>query len=317
MEITGDDVITHDDRLLVRAQKHEIGLESDWRDAAPEVYKDGHPVVLGYWRWKNEIQGEMEFINVGDYAMLTTTEKGKWRRMFERGCELADGISVNIKNNQVDLRICNLFEDWRSRYRIALESMVRLEEKGILKYSPTKEPSERNRLEAIRNRLKRYGKPTEYEYDILVRGELGRRMRSELESKAKHREENTLYLAGSNRFQDTKYSVKFYDVEKRDGQGEGDKFKLEITMLKEYFKASGMGITELTEQPEIQEKMTEELVRIVGKAIRLLEGDTIEMLAEAVQVDSRDRRRAPELIARAIISRPRTLTERVSALERD
>ena len=316
MDMAEEGIITHDDRLLIRAQKSEIKLEATWRENVDITYADGKPVILDYWRTGST--GESERASIEQYAVMDWREKETYKPQILRGLVLAEGVSVAFQNNQMDLRICNLFDDWRSRYRMALEYMVTLTERGVIKYRPTVEAEDdRNRLEAIRNRLKRYGRPTEYEHDILFRGELGQRIMIDLKGRADHIEgETTVYLQGYNRGDDTTKSVKFYDIGAREGQATGEYFKLETTMLKEYFKGQGITVSELTEQPIIQERINDGLAKTLTKVVGYLSWEVQSMTAQALGLEISDRRKAPAQIARAMLSTERTLTARVGELER-
>jgi hypothetical protein len=316
MDMSNQPIVTHDDRLLVRAQKSEIRLEAEWREQVEVTYADGRPVILDYWRTGST--GEPERASKEQYEAMEWQEQNTYRPQMLRGLVLAEGVSVSFQNNQMDLRICNLFDDWRSRYRMALEYMVTLTERGVIKYRPTVEAEDdRNRLEAIRNRLKRYGRPTEYEHDILFRGELGQRILADLRGYASHTEgQTTLYIQGYNRGDDTSKVVKFYDIGEREGGALGEYFKLETTMLKEYFKAQKITVSELTEQPVIQERITDGLVKTLTKVVGLLSWEVQSMTAQAIGLEISDRRKAPAQIARAMLSTDRTLTARVGELER-
>ena len=50
LEVTGEALITHDDRLLIRAQKSDIRLEADWRSQVAVTQENGRPVIVDYWR---------------------------------------------------------------------------------------------------------------------------------------------------------------------------------------------------------------------------------------------------------------------------
>lgn len=57
-------------------------------------------------------------------------------------------------------------------------------------------------------------------------------------------------------------------------------------------------------------------VRFLAVAIYGISGDTMAMLAEAVDVETRDRCYMPKEVARAMLRPERTLTARVAELER-
>lgn len=315
MDMAGASLITHDDRLMLRAQKSDIKLEADWKDQVDISYADGRPAIVDYWRTGQD--GEPERASIEDYEAMDWREKTTWAPQYLRGLKLADGVSVSFKNNQVDLIICNLMNDWRSRYRMALEYMVELTERGVIRYRPTAEGDDRNRLEAIRNRLKRYGRPTEYEHDVLLKGELGRRIMVDLKESAIHAEAgSTYYLQGYNRTADTRLAIKYYDIGHREGVEDGLYFKLETTLLKKYFKSNGLTVSAMTEQPAIQELMLDDLIKALARIVGRCSWEVQTMMAQALSIEVSDRRKAPAMIARAMLRTERTLTERVSELER-
>lgn len=314
LEHTGEPLVTHDDRLLIRAQKHEIKLEQGWRYRTEIKHSEGEPVIVNMVTTDKE--GEVKSISTAQYEELEEEEKAYYRPQFLRGLRLAEGVTVVLLNNQLDLRISSLMQDWRSRYRMALEYMVTLTKREVIKYRPIAGPDERNMVEAIRNRLKRYGRPTEYEHDILIRGELGRQIARELEEHAVHTEGSTYYLQGYVRHKDTRLAVKWYDIGKRDGEEEGRYFKIETTLLKKYFRDNNITVSALTEQPDIQGLMLEDLVKVYAKVFRKLSWRVLKMLAQELGFEIGDRRKAPEQIARAVLQTERTLTDRVETLER-
>lgn len=316
-EMAEQTIITHDDKLLIRAQKHKIKLETDWRNETDITYSDGKVVRVNYMR--TGIDGAPESISVERYDALTIHEQQSWRLQPLRGIQLADGVSLSIKNNQVDLLICTLMEDWRSRYRMVLEYMVDAVDRGIIKYRPSAEvETEKNKVEAIRNRLKRHGMPTEYEHDILITGEIGNRIMADLrEHAAKVSDDGfTIYTQGYTRHKgETQVSVKVYDIGHREGKGDGKYFKIETTLLKPYFKDK-ITVEQLTEQPEIQELIMDALQTTLTKVVGALSWEVQTMLAQALNIEVTDRRKAPSMIARSMLRSERTLTERVGELER-
>ena len=222
MEAMGDAVIAHDDKLLLRGVKTRktagkaggVGLEEEWwREVPKAVDENGRDLVIGYW---NEKTGEHHGAAWAEAGEKMATEPG-WKETFLRRRKLAEGVWLNIKGNQVDLTMANLNNDLRSRYRMALEHAVDMAENGILGYRPRAERKDKNRTEAIRNRMKREFKPTEYEHEIIVRGEVGRGMMEALKKVAEGKprmkiEPGTVYLAGYKRNSKTRVSVKYYDI---------------------------------------------------------------------------------------------------------
>lgn len=315
MSSTNTAIIEHDDRLLLRAQKSDIGLELEWRDTVEICFSDGQPIIIDYWTSDDEPKRA----SIEEWQAMTWQARQEYRPQYERGLTLADKVAVSFKCNQMDLRICNLFEDAGSRYRAALEYMIQLVDNGTMKYRPrSDEGNVKNKQETVRNRIKRYLRPTEYEHDILFRGVLGQAMMTDLKShdKADMKHEGTAYLSGYKRYDGQVKSVKFYDIGKRDVKQEGEYFKLETTFHKHFFKSKGIMVNEMTWQADIQEKILDELVKTVSNVIGLCSGGTQAMLAQALNVEAPNARTAPRTIAQAMLKRELTYGERLDALER-
>ena len=321
LEKSGGPAIAHDDRLLIRGQKHEIGLEADWREMTDIRHRNGEPVIVNYvLPGIKHGDPPRDILDPDRWAALDTPAKIFYRPQYLRGLDLGGGASISIKNNQFDLMLTNLFGNLGSRYRSALEAMVNLTARGVIKYRPrADEPTERNRQEAIRNRLRRTTKPTEYEHDLLFAGDLGRAIYRDLWESDKVAEKipGTVYVKGFQKYKGIAAATKVYDIGVREGEAGGEYFKLETTLYKAFFKAEGIGVRELTEQPAIQERMIERLYVDLAAVVKLLSGETMAMLqAELDLTGSRDEKRRHQTIARALLDRRQTLTERVSAIER-
>lgn len=316
MNLVNDAVITHDDRLLIRAQKHEIGLTENWRSNTGIKLENGQGVIVNYGRTVN---GEFQGISIGEYETLPLWEKTSYRPQFERGLEISEGITLSLKNNQFDLRICSLFDDWRSRYRIALEQMEELISRGVLSYTPLiEEPNQRNKREAIRHRLKKYGKPTEYEFDVMLSPGIGPQVFNDLSKHGDVVGSSTVYLQGKNVHKGiTKVKIKAYDVDVREGLPSAGRYKIELTFLKTFFKETRISIAELTEQPIIQELLKVHIVKYLVRVLNLLTDEVFFMIAYAVGVNSKDRTRATQTVAYNLLGTERTLSQRVTILERD
>ena len=315
LEMSGGGTIAHDDRLLIRGQKHEVGLSEGWRDTVDVRRSHGGIKIVNYFDRETGKYLSCEYVDALPYA-----DPGRYRPQCLRGLDLGNGASVDLLNNQVDLYILDLFHNPESRYRSALEAMLDLADRGTLAYTPRVEETPRNRREALRNRLKRYMKPTEYEHDILLDGDIGQAVHADLRAsgKALHLEDNTVYLRGYKPDPgQTRYSMKAYDVDARDGNSSGSRFKIETTLRKAYFKQEEITVADMTFQPEIQERMQGELEKALGYAVSLLQWGTKEMLAYALKVETRDARKIDREVARAMLRPERTLTARVDALERD
>lgn len=311
--MVGESVITHDDRLLLRAQKSEIGISKAWKETVDVRHKDGEIQIVNYFDREAGRCVSCEYVDG-----LSKPDPKRYRPQCLRGLDLGYGASVDLLNNQVDVYLLDLFSNSGSRYRSALEAMLDMADRGTITYEPRTAESPRNRREAVRNRLKRYMRPTEYEHDILISGELGKAVYNDLRQseKAKRIEENTVYLRGLNVGKDTRYSLKAYDIDKRDGTGAGSRFKIETTLRKKYFKTAKITVADMTFQPDIQVRICEELEKGLSYAVGLLSKETMAMLAEALEVETRDVCYMPKAVARAMLRPERTLAERVAELER-
>lgn len=316
MNLSGESTIAHDDKLLIRSVKSELGLTAEYRHFVNIKKRGtGEAVIVNYI-----LPGEtVTSISVEQYEQLEPIEQACYVPQYLRGLELADGVSLEIKNNQVDIRLYNLFDNLGSRYKTALDTMIELETRGILKYSPRADETERNRKEAIRQRLKRKMKPAEYEHDILITGELGRMMYRDLEGlDGVNVLPGTVYITGFKKYKKMETACKFYDVGNRDRQEPGQYYKIEVTLYKQFFKNNGLRVNDITTQAETQNRILERLTGIYGKVISRLKGDTLEALQRELGIQARGRERdIHRTIAIELLKPERTLTERVTALERE
>ena len=328
MEAMGDKMIVHDDKLLLRALKTRVqtgkgrpggvGLEEDWWRYVPiAIDNEGNQEFTGYWN-----QGIGEHHGPG----WETTDEGKrrleqepgWKPSYRRRLKIGEGVYATMEGNQVDLFIGNLYENMGSRYREALGYLVDMVDRGIVRYQPKMEPNDRRKKEAIRNRLKREFIIAEYEHNILFRGDIGRELFEQFGAVAEtgkdmKLEEGTIYLKGFNRYQGIKRAVKYYDIGMREGAEKGELFKLETTLLKAYFKAEGMGVSDMLEQPAIQERIKVGLAKEIEGALCLIAGDTMKQIQKELELEGGATIRE---VTQAMLNSRRTLSERVSELER-
>jgi hypothetical protein len=328
MEAMGDKMIVHDDKLLLRALKTRVqtgrgrpggvGLEEDWWRYVPiAIDNEGNQEFTGYWN-----QGIGEHHGPG----WETTDEGKrrleqepgWKPSYRRRLKIGEGVYVAMEGNQVDLFIGNLYENMGSRYKEALEYLVDMVDRGIVRYQPRAEPSDRRKKEAIRNRLKREFRITAYEHNVLFRGEIGRELFKQFRTVAGHEqamvlEEGTIYLKGFNHYKGLKRAVKYYDIGKREDSEPGEFFKLETTLLKEYFKSQGMGVSDMLEQPDIQERIKNELEKAIEGALCLVSEETMNGIQRELELEGRATVRE---VTRAMLNSRMTLSERVAELER-
>lgn len=347
-------LITHDDRLLVRAQKVDhyrgsipvgIGLTADWKykDRVEVVHGEGgEPVIVNYCRSYYEGRERMtKTLTVEEYErrwsevdsedMEAMNELQSYAPQYLRGVKLADDVYMRFQDNRMDLRICSLMNDLQSRYRIALDSCVRLIDEGVFRYEARSEDAEpRNKQEAMRNRIKRYGKVAEYEHDILFQGDIGKAIYDDLSAYAQsveglktmavYADKGTVYLQGVRAEKgETQAKVKYYDIGKREagragvGVESGRYYKLETTMLGPYFKKHGIGIEDMLEADEIQARVSPYLMKVVGRYIGRVRTETMRMIQAELGLG--DNATVSEIV-RETFRPERTLTQRVEALER-
>jgi len=255
-------IILHDDKLTLRAQKKTVTGAVNVRD---EFYKSLERVeIVSFWNPET-----------GEHVTLDKYDPDKheeWRACWKRGAVLAENVYIFTQCNQVDLVLANLWEDFRRRYRIALEAALAAMLNGVIPYRPKAGKYGRNALEAVRNRLKRNFVISEYETDFLLNPGLT----EILESEAKLLQgveitRNTIFLKHTE-----EVTVKFYkpcEREKINAEGLtnwGKSGKLEIALRRDFFKRAGIRVEDLGEQPEIFELIRERITREVKGMINTL-----------------------------------------------
>ena len=262
-------IVTHDDKLVLRGQKHDIGLDDKWWQKVPSTGE-----IVGYW---NPETGE--HMNADEIP----TGEG-WKAIHIRARELGDGVMLNAEGSFFDVRMMNLWADFGSRYRKGLDAVVKASKQGIITYRGT-EKTERHRLEAIRNRVKRHWKVALYEHDLVILDEeIGQEMMTELRPYNTGLEyPHTVYIKG---FEGTKRKekpllVKAYNMEPKHGvKG----YKLEVSFRNEYIKRHDIrNPNEWLTQKDIQSKLRKSLVR-EWKGVFEMAPSTKGMLAEALDV---------------------------------
>lgn len=324
MELSGEPTGTHDDMLLLRGEKtasqpgrSSVGLTADYWRFTDVKKKNGEPVLLGYvWYEGDKFMGGC---SLSQWEDMEPAERKKYKPSYLQGIDLGDGASVVMRNNQVDLLLTDLFHDFGSRYRSALEAMAELVGRGVLRYRPRTEPTERNRIEALRNRLKRAMWPARYEHDVLIPGMLGEAVWRDLRAsgKVKHVTDSVAYMAGYQKYKGLQAAVKCYDIGMREGIEPGQFYKIETALYTPYFKNQGIGVAELTEQPTIAGRIRDRLVKDIGGVLRCISGETMEALqAELDLSPGRADRRHTEA-AHALLDRRGTITEQLRELRKE
>ena len=328
MEEMGEKIITHDDTLVLRAQKTRVhsgkgrpggvGLNDEWWRVVPiAIDKEGKQEFTGYW---NKDSGEHH--GAGWEATKEGQERlqreAGWKESYRRRLHLGAGVWVTLEANQVDLCISNLYENIGSRYKEALGYLVDMVDRGVVRYKPIVEASERRKREAIRNRLKREFKVSKYEHNILFKGNIGQELFTQFRQVAKvdssmSLEEGTIYLKGFKRYDGQKMAVKYYDIGMREGGEAGQVFKLETTLLKDYFKFAGMGVPDMLEQPVIQERIKTELEKSLEGTLCYVSEGTMYGIQRELGLE---RKATIREVSRAMLASSMTLSERVAELER-
>ena len=328
MERTGEKFITHDDKLVFFAEKTISKNQSEqqkernrllcdeWFRCMSNKYVDGLPVITGYYR---EGKDGKKYISNNEFSRLLEIEKRFFKPIYakELWIEKNKLAKLESKGNELYLILYNLYESLASRYKMALNGVIELENKGVISYRG--EGKEREKVEALRNRLIRRFLPYEYEHNILLNGELASKIHKELEHKAKNNINGTLYLAGFNKYKGREYKIKLYWVEKREGEKLKKTLKIETTIFRPFFKKQGITAKNLTKQPEIQEKIIYKKLldlislNVVGKLSGVLKGEIMEGLGV---VENREREKN-KTITKKLLEVEGTLTERVTKLERE
>jgi len=255
-------IILHDDKLTLRAQKKTVTGAVNVRD---EFYKSLERVeIVSFWNPET-----------GEHVTLDKYDPDKheeWRACWKRGAVLAENVYIFTQCNQVDLVLANLWEDFRRRYRIALEAALAAMLNGVIPYKPKAGKYGRNALEAVRNRLKRNFVISEYETDFLLNPGLT----EILESEAKLLQgveitRNTIFLKRTE-----EVTVKLYKPREREKIFTGDLTnwangaKIEIALRRDFFKRAKIRVEDLGEQPEIFLKIKARLEREVNGVMQAL-----------------------------------------------
>ena len=298
LALVGADMVTHDDALVLRAQKHEAGLQPDWwkrTQQTDRVTHYMHAATQGLYK------GQLD----------ETDNPADWIECRERSVTLKGGNQLVAYSNTVDIRLRNLWKDFRRRYRLGLEAVADAGLGGIVDYRGRFEHGTRERLEALRHRLKQHWKVAAYEWNIVFAGALAETLFTELGTVAAEKGfqtfPETVYIKGrpNQSGKDAPLLVKCY---RGTVHGMPELVKLEITLRGEFLKRNGLrNPAEWETQPDIQERVGKALAREMRGVLTMLPV-TSEMLTREMGC------RQPELVEQ-LLTRPLTLTERVATLE--
>lgn len=275
-------IFCHDDKLVFRGQKHEVKLDDDWKAVMPrtgEVYRYGQ--VIEPPEYDDKGRRMSKYISIEKYRTLPDSEKKQWYECKARTVTLPDDVIVHAEGAYIDIRMCNLWENMRTRYRASLDALVESVHRGIVAYDGKGEEGSRQELEAMRRRFNNRWHAVEYEHNLILPTDVGLELIKGLSEydMAKGAYPGTVYTKGF----DAKESmlVKVYDQRERHGL---DSVKLEVTLRQDYIERHGMKKPNVwEEQPDIQGRIESTLKREWGIVFGKVKGVTA-MLAERVKV---------------------------------
>jgi hypothetical protein len=279
-------IFCHDDKLTFRGQKHEIGLDEDWKQVAPktgEVYRYGQRrVPMEYDSKGREV---WDYITIAEYEALPESDRQSWYGCRARAITLPDDVIIHAEGSFVDIRMLNLWENFGTRYRSSLDALVRAVHRGLVSYTGKGAEGSRQELEAMRRRFNNHWHAVAYEHDLILPVDIGKALLDELASHdmAKGAYPGTVYTKGY----DTKKSmhVKVYDMRAKHGL---ESVKLEVTLRQDYLEYNGMKVPKVwEEQPDIQSRIESTLRREWRIVFDKAKGAKA-MLAERVQVKPAD-----------------------------
>ena len=326
MEMTDAEALTHDDRLSVTMPKRleamadgggnklkGLGIAEGWQwMPGVQVQENGRTV---YW---NGIKGDgSEYIGKSEYDKLK--DRTGWIEVRDRELFLADRVQAVFKDSRIELRLTNLFyKVMESRYTMALDHLADMVGRGLLKYESRKDdPTEKNIRDAVRMRAKRATQWITYEHDTLIPGRVIRPIIQELKAQSKDVKGDggnvTIYMS-AERYKGQTKSIKIYSPTMRSGLGNDDLYKIETTFLPAYFTNAKIKVDGLLTQPEIQARLEDDIAQGIALTLAGLSEGALEMLATEYRVETKDRRKIRQEIARKMIGR--TLADEVADLKR-
>lgn len=257
-------LMCHDDQLVLRGQKHAVGMSTNWK---MKLAKGGKPTR--YWNPET-----------GDNLPPNGPIPPGYVACSPRIGQLFKDISIEAKDAYIDFRINTLWEDFRARYRICLEALEAAGDRGILEYRPRSfsNYSSGHRREAFRHKLKKVWYVSSYEHNLIIfDSHIGHTLLAELAphciAGGKYLP-STVYLNGYNpntRPRPTKVFV--YDMKPLH---KTEAVKIEICLKDGYLKrqrVDGRNLRQadqFDQQPDIQKLIEDELrkwwTRILKKA---------------------------------------------------
>lgn len=248
------DIIQADDKLTIRANK----TCTDGSGKTHLKFKDGHlknsvkTEIYKYWNKKDK--QEAEYIKPCDYEEAIHQDwLPCWIKDYKTGSE---NIRIYSRDNSLYIAILKLSTSSEqnilgSRYRSLVDALDQAT-KDIIEYKPRGIVTQKNKLEASRQKLNRKFDLYEYEYNIYITDqEKGKAIYKALECHATHIFENTIYLQGFEQKTSRKpgTTVKMYNAGvKHDKEfPSGQSFhKIEITIRSSEFKKNNINIKHMT-----------------------------------------------------------------------
>ena len=286
-----------DDKIEYRAQKTnsqtkvKFPLTELWKyETSYARNEDGTIKIVNYFRDKTTL-------SIKDYEKMSERERWGWLPQKEREVTFSNNTKAIFRNNEVNLRIYDLKNNFESRYKIALDSLIKLNDRNIIEYNRRAEYSEKNEREGIRQILKRHFKVCEYEYNLNIDDKeisdiIYTTLRRQIETgryinKGAHLETNTLYLKGFGRGKAAAKDIiiKVYSIEGRDedrGYQTGDNIKIEITLKSGWFKEKrkkdeAVKVNDFTFQEKIYSIIKDEVIKYIKKYVyRPIKDDEIK-----------------------------------------
>lgn len=275
-------VFCHDDKLTFRGQKHDVGLDAEWKAVAPRTGQ-----VTGYGRERVPVEygsdgkRKCDFITVKEYETMPDKEKRDWFECRARAVKLPNDIVLHAEGSFIDIRMLNLWECFQTRYRASLDGLVTAVHRGVVAYGGSAEKGSREEREAMRNRFKRHWHAVSYEHDLIMPDDVGKVLIEGLRQNdmARGAYPNTVYLKGYGSKESL--HVKVYSMMEKHGR-EG--VKLEVTLRQDYLDRHGMKAPNVwEEQPDIQVKI-ESTLRREWRIVFDMAREARAMLAERVNV---------------------------------
>lgn len=140
---------------------------------------------------------------IGYFDKITKSKREKGdpnaEPFFSRKIDLGSSTYFEVMDSYGELVINDLYTDLQSRYRKGLDQVVTLVDAGIIEYIPRSEPKDRNKREAVRNRIIRDYWVARYDFNLNI---LDEKLGLELMSRLKQYDQNpdpkegTIYLSG-------------------------------------------------------------------------------------------------------------------------